>query len=194
MKKICNVIIIILITIAVILSVKIFNKYIKNRQNEKNKQNVIEKIQEQLETSKGNETEELPYIEYEGYQVIGTIKIEKIGLEYPILNITTEESMKKSITKYWGDKINQAGNVTLAGHNNFDGTMFGNIKKLEIGDEIIILDLYNNSVTYKVFDKYVTNPNDVNVLQNQEDSVKEITLVTCTNGNKKRFVIKAKEV
>jgi len=79
---------------------------------------------------------ELPYIEYEGYQVIGIIKIEKINIEYPILNESSEASMKKSIIKFWGDKLNQIGNVTLAGHNNMDGTMFGKINKLEIEDEI----------------------------------------------------------
>lgn len=70
----------------------------------------------------------------------------------------------------------------------------GKIKKLDIGDKIVITDLYNNTVTYEVFDKYITDPNDVNTLQSQTEGEKEITLITCTNGNKNRFVIKAKEV
>ena len=125
MKKICNIIIILLIIIAVILFIWIFNRYMRNCQNEQNKQNAVTQKQEQLGTS-----EEQPDIEYEGYQVIVIIKIEKIGLEYPILSVTTEESMKRSITKFWGDQLNQAGNVALAGHNNFDGTMFRKNKQI----------------------------------------------------------------
>lgn len=128
MKKICNIIIILLVISAIILGIWIINRYMQNCQNEKNKQTAMSQIQEQIETV--GENEEQLYIEYEGYQVIGIIKIEKINLEYPILNVTTEDSMKKSITKFWGDKINQIGNITLAGHNNFDGTMFRKNKKI----------------------------------------------------------------
>lgn len=194
MKKICNVILIILLIIAIILCIEIINRKNKSSENEKNIASTINQIKNEIEKTNTENNQELPYIEYEGYQVIGTIKIEKINIEYPILNESNEASMKKSITKFWGDKINQIGNVTLSGHNNMDGTMFGKIRKLEIGDKITILDLYNNEVTYEIFNKYVTDPNDVNVVKNTEEETKEITLITCTNGNKNRLIIKAKEI
>lgn len=71
---------------------------------------------------------------------------------------------------------------------------FGRINKLEIGDKIVIIDLYNHTVTYEVFDRYITDPNNVNILQSQNDKTKEITLITCINGNKNRLIVKAKEV
>lgn len=194
MKKVCNVIILVLVIVAIAISVIIFNKYMENYQNEKKKDNLISEINSQLGDLNTDENREMPYIEYEGYQVIGIIKIEKINLLYPILNVNNEDSMKKSITKFYGDKLNQEGNVTLAGHNNFDGTMFGKLKDLEIGDKITILDLNNHSITYEIFNKYVTDPNDVSIVNSTEEGIKEITLVTCTNGNKNRLIIKAKEV
>lgn len=194
MKKVCNVIILVLVIVAIVISVIIFNKYMENYQNEKKKDNLISEINSQLGDLNTDENRERPYIEYEGYQVIGIIKIEKINLLYPILNVNNEDSMKKSITKFYGDKLNQEGNVTLAGHNNFDGTMFGKLKDLEIGDKITILDLNNHSITYEIFNKYVTDPNDVSIVNSTEEGIKEITLVTCTNGNKNRLIIKAKEV
>ncbi|MGN1298178.1 MAG: sortase [Clostridia bacterium] len=194
MKKVCNVIILVLVIVAIVISVIIFNKYMENYQNEKKKDNLISEINSQLGDLNTDENREMPYIEYEGYQVIGIIKIEKINLLYPILNVNNEDSMKKSITKFYGDKLNQEGNVTLAGHNNFDGTMFGKLKDLEIGDKITILDLNNHSITYEIFNKYVTDPNDVSIVNSTEEGIKEITLVTCTNGNKNRLIIKAKEV
>ena len=194
MKKVCNVIILVLVIVAIVISVIIFNKYMENYQNEKKKDNLISEINSQLGDLNTDENREMPYIEYEGYQVIGIIKIEKINLLYPILNVNNEDSMKKSITKFYGDKLNQEGNVTLAGHNNFDGTMFGKLKDLEIGDKITILDLNNHSITYEIFNKYVTDPNDVSIVNSTEEGIKEITLVTCTNGNKNRLIIKSKEV
>lgn len=194
MKKVCNVIILVLVIVAIVISGIIFNKYLENYQNEKKKDNLISEINSQLGDLNTDENREMPYIEYEGYQVIGIIKIEKINLLYPILNVNNEDSMKKSITKFYGDKLNQEGNVTLAGHNNFDGTMFGKLKDLEIGDKITILDLNNHSITYEIFNKYVTDPNDVSIVNSTEEGIKEITLVTCTNGNKNRLIIKAKEV
>lgn len=195
MKKICNGILIILLIIAIILSIQIINRKRQNSQNEKNIANIINQIKDKSDKENAEEVnQELPYIEYEGYQVIGIVKIEKINIEYPILNESSEASMKKSIIKFWGDKLNQIGNVTLAGHNNMDGTMFGKINKLEIEDEIKIIDLYNNEVTYKIFDKYITDPNDIDVVKNTEEESKEITLITCINGNKNRLIIKSKEI
>lgn len=194
MKKVCNVIILVLVIVAIVISVIIFNKYMENYQNEKKKDNLISEINSQLGDLNTDENREMPYIEYEGYQVIGIIKIEKINLLYPILNVNNEDSMKKSITKFYGDKLNQVGNVTLAGHNNFDGTMFGKLKDLEIGDKITILDLCNHSITYEIFDKYFTDPNDVSIVNSTEEGIKEITLITCTNGNKNRLIVKAKEI
>lgn len=190
-KMICNVIILLLLIAVIIISVKIFIRYIENCKNEANKENLISDINNKL---KDSNDAEIPYIEYEGYQVIGIIKIEKINLMYPILNANNEDSLKKSIVKFYGDKLNEIGNVTLAGHNNFDGTMFGKIKKLEIGDKITIIDFNNNSVTYEIFNKYITDPNDISIINNSEEGIKEITLITCTNGNKNRLIIKAKKI
>ena len=194
MKKVCNIIIIVLLLTAIIISTKIVEIRKKSQENEKNISNTITTIKETLGENKLEENDEIPFIKHEGYQVIGTIKIDKINIEYPILNANTEDAMKKSIIKFWGDKVNGIGNLTMAGHNNRDGTMFGNIARLETGDKIQILDLYNNLVEYKVFEKFVTSPDDVNVVNQIEEETKEITLITCTNGNKNRLVIKAREI
>ena len=43
--------------------------------------------------------------------------------------------------KYWGNSVNDFGNLSIAGHNNYDGTMFGKTKKLKIGDIVELTDL-----------------------------------------------------
>ena len=125
--------------------------------------------------------------EMNGYKIIGTVKIPKIELEYPILDIETsnpeetKEPMKFSIVKYWGGQVNDYGNLSIAGHNNYDGTMFGKTKKLQIGDIVELTDLKNQTIQYEI-------------LQTKDESIREVTLITCTNGNKQRLILKAREV
>lgn len=180
----------VLVIVAIVLIVFICFEYSKRNQNEK----AVKEVVSQIESITPNEEKtELPYIEYEGYQIIGTIKIPKIDIEYPILVESTKDSLEKSITRVGNGKVNEVGNLSMAGHNYLDGTMFGKIDELQNDDEIIIKDLLGNEVNYKVFDIFVTNPNDVGVLESVDKEAREITLITCTNGNKNRLIVKARE-
>ena len=100
-----------------------------------------------------------------------------------------------SITKFWGEeKINQKGNVVLAGHNNLNNKMFGKIDKLENGDIIELTDSQMVTVKYQVFKTYIVDPNDITCILPEDEATREVTLITCTNGNKARFIVKAREI
>lgn len=188
--KISNIILLILVLIAIILIVTI-GRIISNRnQNDENLKQVISQVNENIQTDTDGE---IPYIEYQGYQVIGLIQISKINLEYPILIETTQDSLTKSITRFGNGEVNGVGNLCLAGHDYINNSMFGGINKLENGDKILITDLYGNTVTYTVFDKYTTNPDDTSVLESIDSTKREVTLITCSNGNKDRLIIRATE-
>lgn len=189
--KISSILLIILIITAIVLIVFICAKFNERSKNDEAVKAVIAEVENIPES---NQEESIPYIEYEGYQVIGTIKIPKIDIEYPILAEDTEETLEKSIVRVGNGIVNEIGNLTLAGHNYIDGSMFGKIDKLEKGDEIKILDLHKKEITYSIFDIYVTDPNDVSVLDAREEGKREITLISCTNGNKNRLIIKAREI
>ena len=199
-KRILDVILLIIGIVIIITIILIATKYIGNFENEKEMTNIVEQIKStDLELPNNNvidiETNNTEAeIEIDGYKVLGIIRIPKIDLEYPILNETNKISMKKSITKFWGPNLNTVGNLTLAGHNNKDGTMFGKVKKLNIGDIIEIEDLYKNTVKYEIFDMYVIEPNDVSCVESVDANTKEVTLITCTNGNKNRLITKAREI
>lgn len=187
--KISNIVLVIFIIIAIILTIVLLIRYSERNKNE----NAVKEVVAEVKNISKTDQEEIPYIEYGGYQVIGTIQIDKIDIEYPILIESTEDSLNKSITRVGNGKVNEIGNLTLAGHNYIDGSMFGKIDKLEEGDKISVLDLYGNKVEYVIFDKYVTEPNDTSILESLEKDRKEITLLTCINGNKNRLIIKASE-
>lgn len=136
----------------------------------------------------------------EGYKVIGIVHIPKIDITYPILDIDTynpeetKEPMKISIVKYWGGNVNDYGNLSIAGHNKYDGTMFGKTKNLEIGDIVELTDLNKKTIQYQIYNKFVTDPNDITILQTKDESIREVTLITCTNGNRNRLILNAKEI
>lgn len=99
-----------------------------------------------------------------------------------------------SITKFWGNTLNEIGNVTLAGHNSLTGAMFGRLSRLTQGDIIEIIDEYGVMIEYEIFDIYVIYPDDIGVILPVEENVREITLITCINGRVNRLIIKARQI
>lgn len=130
--------------------------------------------------------------EYKGYPVVGRIKIPKLGIEKYILEETTEETLKVAVTKTYGPKANEIGNLCISGHNYIQ--TFGRLKELEVGDKIMITDTYNQEVIYQVYKTYKVLPNDTSCLSQETNGEREITLITCTLGAIKRNIVKAIEV
>ena len=65
---------------------------------------------------------------------------------------------------------------------------FNELHKVKINDEIEI-ETTKGIFKYKITEKFDTEAENTSVLT-QDMSKKEITLVTCTNGGKKRLIIK----
>ena len=150
----------------------------------------IEQIENEFEElSEGKSLEKT----YEGYEIDGILEIPKINLKYPIITITNDKTMKLSVTKFYGPNLNEYGNYSIAGHNNKDGTLFGKTQRLTIGDKLLLTDLTGRTIEYIIYDRLIIDPNDITITQTTEDNAREVTLITCTNGRKNRFVLKAKE-
>ena len=191
MNKICNILLVILIFVAIVVGTLLAIKYGGNYINEQKIKETVAKIEEELQDSNNGEK-----IEgfYKGYAIEGILEIPKIEIKYPIINETTEETMKISITKFWGpDNPNEIGNYTIAGHNNRDGTMFGKTKYLQKGDTIKLTNLNKTIVEYRIFEIYSVNPNDTSYVESIENGTREVTLITCTKGHEERLIIKARE-
>jgi|LSQX01.3.fsa_nt_gb LPXTG-site transpeptidase (sortase) family protein len=127
----------------------------------------------------------------ENYKVIGRIKIEKIDIDYPIIDITTSDSLNVSITWFCGSKINRPGNTVLAGHNRNNGSFFGKLNELDTGDIIELQDKSGNILKYEVGYTYIVKPDNLIPLDQDADYKKVLTLITCTNHGKDRFIVKA---
>lgn len=193
MKKICDIILILLVITAIIVGVIIGSEYIRREKNEDKLSAVVAQI-ENINTDMNNKEEKQESIKVDGYDVEGIIEIPKIDIKYPIVSTTSDEAMKVAITKFWGANINDIGNYTMAGHNYKNGTMFGKTKYLQVGDKIKMTDLNLNTIEYEIFKIYTIDPNDITCIESVEPNTREITLITCTNGHKNRLITKAREV
>lgn len=200
MKKIIKIILLI-ISIIVIINLIIFRNlrktsnqilYTKIDNIDYSKEIVINNKKEIVEEIKLKEYQNMPE-KIQEYKVVGKIECDKINLNQYILEETTEKSLNVSVTKLYGPKINTVGNFCIIGHNYINSKMFGNIKKLEIGDIIKITDTFDRTIEYKVYNIYTTNPKDTSCLSQETEGEREITLITCTFTGINRLIVKASE-
>ncbi|MEI3402085.1 MAG: sortase [Clostridia bacterium] len=196
--KIYRAIFCMLLIVAVVVIGMISYKYVCENMNEKESQDAVTAFSN-IDFSK-NVEESKKQLEYKGYKVIGIVKIPKINIEYPILDIgdinpeSAKAPMKISIIKYWGEGVNDYGNLSIAGYNNKSGTMFGKTKNLKNGDIVELTDLTGQTIKYSIYDIFATDPKDVSILLPKDKKIREVTLITCTNGNKQRLILKAREI
>lgn len=128
-----------------------------------------------------------------GYDVLGVIVIDKIGLQQNILNKTTDSSLNLAVTKFYGPQLNEKGNFCITGHNYRN--LFIDIHNLEIGDTFYIIDKeQSRKVTYKIYKKYTVYPDELDCLSQSTNGKKEVTLITCNPGGLTRLIIKAQEI
>ena len=130
---------------------------------------------------------------YRGYEVCAKLEIPKIKLETYVLSNYSTQALNISVTKFWGVDPNEIGNFCVAGHNFINKNMFRNLKKLDVGDKLYIIDNNIGKVEYEVYKIDKVSPKDVSCLE-QSNNNRETTLITCTNDSKQRIIVKAKEV
>ena len=127
------------------------------------------------------------------YDIIGRITIPKIGVDYPIFSETSDELLKISICKFHGGNPNEVGNLCLAGHNYRNSKFFSKVDTLVIGDIIEVTDLSKRKLQYEIYDIHTVDPTDRRDTTQLTNGKKEVTLITCTDDNKQRIIVKCTE-
>lgn len=128
--------------------------------------------------------------QYEGYDVLGKIVIDKINVEQYILDSSEDNALQKGVTKLYGGKLNDYGNFCIAGHNYEN--VFLKLSELEVGDTFKIVDKNLEETEYKIKDITSVEPDNLECLIPNDDII-EITLVTCENAGTTRLVVKAEK-
>ncbi len=148
---------------------------------------------ENFQISPKKEYENMPK-DIEGHKVIGKLEIPKINVSAYILEETNKETLNLSVTKLCGPNINEVGNFCITGHNYNRDNMFGKLRKLEIGDEIMLTDTYEQMIKYQVDEILKINPKEVSALNQETEGERRVSLITCTIGALNRIVVKASEI
>ena len=131
----------------------------------------------------------------DNYSVVGTIIIDKINVNLQILSKFTDELMRISVCRLWGpDYPNQVGNFCIVGHNYRNTKFFSKLPNLEVGDTFKIVDINQNTVNYRIYDKYTVEPTDVSSLNQNTNGKRIVTLITCTNDSRQRYIFKAEAI
>lgn len=134
------------------------------------------------------------------YTTVAVIEIPKIDIIYPVIysedtsDKTTEDLLKISVVKYWGPNANEQGNFCIVGHNYHNKRFFSRTSTLKKGDSIYLTDINNRTLEYKVYKKYVVDPDDLKCTSQLTNGETELTLITCTMTGKQRTIIKARAV
>lgn len=119
----------------------------------------------------------------------------KFGIEYPIIKYIDDNSLNIAITHYYGTDLNEPGNTVLAGHDGYKDLFFDRADLLEIGD-VIQIESDSRTEEYIITKSYITDPNNLSVLDKLTDGIDEsktLTLITCSSKGTKRLIIEANQ-
>ena len=122
---------------------------------------------------------------------IGIIEIKSVNLKNVIVESTDKKYLNHHVCHFENSAMpGEYGNFALAGHSStyYYNQVFNELHKVKIGDEIIIKTI-NDEFTYTITETIVVESDEIEV-RDQDMTKKEITLVTCTNGGKQRFIVK----
>ena len=156
-------------------------------------QNTTNTIQEEVEEKKYEDVD-IPE-KLGGYDVLGQLVIEKIGVRQNILSKTENASLKLGVTKFYPPQvnINEPGNFCICGHNW--NNILKRLDEMEIGEQFYIITRETKErIDYEIYDKYSCEPTDLSCLDQNQDGKKEVTLITCNPGGLTRLICKAREI
>lgn len=127
-------------------------------------------------------------------EVFGVISIPRLDLEMPIYLGATYQHMADGAAHLTETSLPIGGentNCVIAGHRGWYGaSYFRYITELEVGDEVIITNLWGE-LRYTVTETKIIAPNDVKEILIQENR-ELLTLLTCHpygSGGRQRYVV-----
>lgn len=129
---------------------------------------------------KASNVKVLPY----NYSSFYSLSIPKLGIENAVVTVAGDD-LAKSLIQYTGPPPGNLGNVVIFGHSTLTWlynpknykSIFTKLPDLEKDDEILVM-FDNITYRYKVSDMKITSPNDLTVLE-QNNNYQYITLITC---------------
>lgn len=131
--------------------------------------------------------EEMPVLELDGNQYIGTLELTSMGITLPVMSEWSYPKLKLSPCRFSGSIYQD--DLIIAGHNY--SSHFACLKDLDAGDEILFTDAEGRVFSYTVSEQELLGPMELEAL---EAGDWDLTLFTCTIGGKHRVCVRCERV
>ena len=125
-------------------------------------------------------------------QIIGRIRIPKIGVDAELRDQITQESIDLGPSHWPGTAAPGGyGNAVIAGHRSSHSAPFHDLGALTAGDAIVLSDQAGHVFTYRVTEMFVVNP-DAMWITDQTPG-RTLTIFTChpIGSSAQRLVVRA---
>ena len=121
---------------------------------------------------------------------IGAFVIPKIDQTLAVMDGLGGNNMFRGASEHYLDQQMGVGNYVLSSHRMYDGTLFGRLEEVEVGDEVYLTD-------YEKVYKYEVNESDNNVEVTRTHLLQDtkypiLTFYGCTSDGTMRVVKQAK--
>lgn len=126
---------------------------------------------------------EMPTVEVDGHDYIGTVDIPALSLSLPVMSQWSDEGAKLSPCRFSGSAY--LDSLIIAGHN-YRGH-FGGLRRLSAGDEVTFTDAAGNRFRYQVSQLATVGGDDLDGLNGGQW---DLTLFTCTLAGTSRVVVR----
>lgn len=131
--------------------------------------------------------EEMPVLDLDGNQYIGTLELASMGITLPVMSEWSYPKLKLSPCRFSGSIYQD--DLIIAGHNY--SSHFACLKDLDVGDEIIFTDAEGREFSYMVSSQQLLDPMEIESLETGDW---DLTLFTCTIGGKSRVCVRCERV
>ncbi len=125
---------------------------------------------------------EMPTLEVEGNQYIGTLEIPALGLTLPVMSQWSYPKLRIAPCRYAGSAYQEG--FVIAAHNY--SSHFGNLNQLSSGDRIYFTDVTGNQFSYRVAEVEELNPTALEEMVNEGW---DLSLFTCTLSGQARVTV-----
>ena len=125
--------------------------------------------------------------------VIGVLTIPKIDVKLPIISKWSNKLLKVSICRYQGGDPHTPGNLVVIGHNYKNGSHFGRLKNLAVGDELFLANTNGVQKRYVVYEMVTVKPDDFSALEPYRGEC-GLTLMTCYKDGTDRLFVRCEQV
>ncbi|KGM97629.1 sortase [Clostridium botulinum D str. CCUG 7971] len=122
---------------------------------------------------------------------LALIEIPSIDLQSVIVEGMEKEQLRYYLCHFQSTAMpGENGNFSIAGHSSFIyNEILNHLYEVNVGD-VIKLKTKKGEFNYVINKKFIVEPNEVEVLDQNKDK-KTMTIVTCSNRGKKRLIVTA---